>query len=341
MKDINKVSFVIIGTMIGAGFASGQEILLFFVKYGMVGLIGIFTSCVLTGVIIYQVLCMLNKNRITNYLEFLSNLTGNNLINKAIQIIVEFFLLISFYIMLAGFCAYFKQELGIPILVSSVIIAILCYFTFHKDIQGIISINTLLMPFLITFVLYMGIKNLHFTIQCFSVQSEVQLTNIVKCLASSILYASYNSILLIPMLIELKNYMNSKRKIKVTSILCSLVLLILGITLFFLLLRGGNYIFALELPMIQIMKEFGRIYPCIYGMVIITAIFTSAISAGYGFLSNKSHSKKQYKKLVVLLCISSVFIAHIGFSALVNILYPFFGILGLCQIFLICSKSKG
>ena len=52
MKDIIKVSLVIIGTMIGAGFASGQEIGLFFNRYGIVGLIGIIVSSILTGLII-------------------------------------------------------------------------------------------------------------------------------------------------------------------------------------------------------------------------------------------------------------------------------------------------
>lgn len=39
MKDVKKVSFVIIGTTIGAGFASGQEIQLFFNHYGIIRLI--------------------------------------------------------------------------------------------------------------------------------------------------------------------------------------------------------------------------------------------------------------------------------------------------------------
>ncbi len=39
MRDIIKVSFVIIGTMIGAGFASGQEISAFFNSYGIKGII--------------------------------------------------------------------------------------------------------------------------------------------------------------------------------------------------------------------------------------------------------------------------------------------------------------
>ena len=36
-KNIMKIVFVIIGTMIGAGFASGQEIYLFFFSYGLEG----------------------------------------------------------------------------------------------------------------------------------------------------------------------------------------------------------------------------------------------------------------------------------------------------------------
>ena len=44
MHNILKIVFVIIGTVIGAGFASGQEIYLFFFSYGIKGLIGILIS---------------------------------------------------------------------------------------------------------------------------------------------------------------------------------------------------------------------------------------------------------------------------------------------------------
>ena len=38
MKNIFKIIFVIIGTLIGAGFASGQEMYIFFYSYGINGL---------------------------------------------------------------------------------------------------------------------------------------------------------------------------------------------------------------------------------------------------------------------------------------------------------------
>ncbi len=335
MKDIIKVSFVIIGTMIGAGFASGQEIAVFFNTYGIKGIFGIFISSILTGVIIYKVFKIIQENQIHDYNNFLEKISLNQKINKIIQIIVKLFLLTSFYIMVAGFCAYFKQEFNIPIFVSALIIATLCYLTLSKNIKGLISINSILVPIIIMFVLYIGIQNINFTTQYFS-NNNLDINNsYFKWLFSSILYTSYNTIILIPILINLNSYINTKSKAKKVSTICSIALAILGICIFCLLLRGENYISELELPIIQIVKEFGKIYSLIYGMVIISAIFTSCISAGYSFLTNlKTYNKKN----IALLCFTSILISQIGFSKLVNIWYPFFGILGLLQIFYCIKK---
>ena len=48
MKNILKTVCVIIGTIIGAGFASGQEVYIFFFSHGIKGLIGIIISSVIS-----------------------------------------------------------------------------------------------------------------------------------------------------------------------------------------------------------------------------------------------------------------------------------------------------
>ena len=339
MKNILKVTFVIIGTMIGAGFASGREIEMFFNYYGIKGILGLLFSGILTGIIIYKTFKILKRHKISSYEEFLSVINHRKNVNKIMNIIIQMFLFISFYIMVAGFSAYFYQEFQIPILISSIIMATLCYFTFQKDIRGVVSINTILIPTLIAFIDYLGIKNLGFTYQNLIVQKNIEVLNSPSIFhnwfISSMLYASYNSIILIPILIELSQYMDTNKKIKVTSIACTSILSILGICLFCLLLRGGNYISELELPIIQIVKEFGKAYQWIYGIVIIAAIFTSAVSVGYGFLKNCTKTKKGYCYLNLFLCFSSILIANVGFSKLVSLLYPIFGFLGLIQIFYI------
>ncbi len=339
MKNILKVSFVIIGTMIGAGFASGQEIELFFNQYGTIGILGIILSCTFTGVIIYRVLKLAEEKQIKNYKEFLEIITPNKKLNQIIQIIINLFLLLSFYIMVAGFCAYFKQELQIPIWISAIVMAFLCYLTFKSAIQGVISANTFLIPFLIIFILYLGIKNIPFLSEYFSQGSNIIMpSSPFSWLISSILYASYNSILLVPILIELREQTSTKSSVLKVSVFCTIVFSILGICLIGLLLRGTGYIHEIEMPIVEIVKQFGSSYPWIYGVVNIVAIFTSAIAAGYGFLKNVSKTNQNYQKKVILLCISSIFIAPIGFANLVNFLYPIFGILGLLQVLQIFRK---
>ena len=80
---------------------------------------------------------------------------------------------------------------------------------------------------------------------------------------------------------------------------------------------------------------FGNTYKYLYGVIILAAIITTEITAGFGFLNNISKNTKQYKKNNIMMCFLSIPISILGFSNLVNNIYPIFGILGFAQIFLI------
>ena len=69
--NILKVAFVIIGTLIGAGFALGQEVYTFFFSYGINGILGIIISSLIIGYTIYKTFKIIEKNNIKNYKEFL------------------------------------------------------------------------------------------------------------------------------------------------------------------------------------------------------------------------------------------------------------------------------
>ena len=340
MKDILKVVFVIIGTMIGAGFASGQEIWIFFNRYGNLGILGLILSISLSGFLIYKVFNKLQKENLYTYSQLLEKISGKGRLNKIISIIISVFLLVSFYIMIAGMSAYFYQEFGLSTWFYSIITSIFCYFTLKRNIKGIVAVNSFLIPCLIIFILFLGLKNFDFSLEYLNTQNYSCSWN---WFISSILYASYNSILLIPILIELKTYINTKKKAVLASFLCTIILFLIALCLFFLLLRNPA-VYKFDLPMVEIAKEFGAIYAYFYGGVIVAAIFTSAISAGYGFLQNQVEKKEfikgdiekrkrnYYNKLLFAICILAPFVANLGFANLVNALYPVFGVLGLIQI---------
>ena len=71
----------------------------------------------------------------------------------------------------------------------------------------------------------------------------------------------------------------------------------------------------------------------IYGFLIMIAIFTTAISSGYGFLKNISCSKRVYFNLSFSICLFAIFLGNLSFSSLIKVFYPFFGVLGILQIF--------
>lgn len=151
--NILKVVFVIIGTLIGAGFASGQEIYTFFFSYGIKGIIGIVISSTIIGLTIYKTFKMIEKNNIKNYKEFLDFFIKNEKIKELINSIINIFILVSFYVMIAGFGAYLEQEINLNNFIGSSILAILCIILFRTNINGIVKINEILIPILILVVL--------------------------------------------------------------------------------------------------------------------------------------------------------------------------------------------
>ena len=332
MRNILKVVFVIIGTMIGAGFASGQEVYLFFFSYGIEGMIGLIISGLIIGFVIYKTFQILDKYGTGTYKEFLDILIQKDgKIKPIINNIINLFILITFFIMIAGFGAYFEQELGINSLIGSSILAVVTFIVFMTSVKGVVKANELLVPILIGFLVVIGLINLK-DIHLLELGNYIIKTNESSFFLSAVLYSSYNSILLIPVLLTLKNYIQDKKQILKIAIISTIVIILLSIVVFLLLVRVDVEISRLEMPAVYVVTNMFSVLKYIYGFIILGSIFTTAISLGTSFLQNTTKSKKSYTQIGAIMCITSVLVSKIGFSNLVSLLYPIFGYLGLLQI---------
>ncbi len=342
MRNILKVVFVIIGTMIGAGFASGQEVYLFFFSYGIEGLIGILISSFIMGFVIYKTFQIVNKYGVDTYKDFLAILIQKReKIKPIINMIINIFILITFFIMIAGFGAYFEQELGWNSLLGSSILAMACFAVFMTSVKGFVKANELLVPILISFLFIIGLINLK-DLHLFELGNYLVKNNSSNFILDAVLYSSYNSILLIPVLLTLKNYIQDNKQILKIASLSSLIIILLSIIIFLLLLRVDVDITKLEMPAVYVVSNMFEMLKYIYGFIILGSIFTTAISLGISFLQNTVKSKeykKSYTQIALIMCITAVFISKIGFSNLVSLLYPIFGYLGLLQIIKLAITS--
>ena len=326
----------------GAGFASGKEIYVFFAKFGIYGIVGAIISAILTGNIIYKTIKIVKKYNIESNNKFIDEVSKskNNKIQKInkkfLKSTINIFLVISFFIMMAGFSSYFKQRFNIQIIVSSLIMSIILYITFLNNIEGIMKINEVVIPILLIILTYLIVKT-PINMQTNLIKVE-PISQLFQEIVMAIIYASYNSVLLIPIIISVNKYMKSNKEIKKIEIFITIIIIALSIGMMNIIWNSDIDIESVDLPIIKILER-NEIEENLYSLVLIIAIFTSAVSAGYGFLENIKN-RRQYKKIAILMCLAGIVIAHIGFGKLVEFLYPLFGLIGVFQIILIEREYK-
>lgn len=341
MKSYIKIALVIIGALIGAGFASGQEIYLFFFSYGIRGIYGIIIASILLGIIIYKTMTIIKKNNITTYKEFLVSIIPKNLKNEKnleiINTIINIFILITFYIMIAGFGGYLSETIEIPQIIGSSILAVICIIIMLKETKGIVNVSEVIVPILIIFIVIIGIYTLT-SINIVNKIKEIETIKNSSWLVSGIIYSSYNSILLIPVLISLNQIIKQKEISKI-SIMISTIIFILAISIFISMLKIDINIKMIEMPVSYFVITQLPKLKTLYGIVILTSILTTAISLIAGLIQNVKKTKNK-KMILYLICISSIQVSKIGFSALIKFLYPVFGYIGILQIILIGIKTQ-
>ncbi len=335
-RNILKIIFIIIGSFVGAGFASGKEIHQFFYVYGTKGIIGMIISFILIGIIIYKTLILVRTKNIENYEQFLKIIFEKKIYNgknkKIIQIsinIIKIFILVTFYIMIAAFNSFFQQQYGISKLIASIIICIIIYFTLSKKVDGVIKVNQILVPIILLAILGISIYFIN--------TEEINILNIKTqkeegSIFSGILYASYNSILMIPLLISSSKLVKSKKDVIVSSLISFFLLLVFSIQILMYLSIINVDIDQIEMPIVYLVSEKSMILKNIYGIIILSSIFTTAISLGVAFLENLEIKEKSYPQIVKIMCITSIIISQISFSQFINIAYPVFGIIGIFQM---------
>jgi uncharacterized membrane protein YkvI len=329
------IIFVLIGTFVGAGFASGKEIFNFFTIFNLYSFVSIFAFSLLLFFLIFKCINIKKNNNLNSYSDFLLYLEKKYKYfnSKFFLFIINIFLASSFYIMIIALAALFNYQFNIEKYIVVFISIFICFNIFYnKNIDFIYIINRILMPILILFMLLLCYFNINID-NIFSVSLTTNNYSILYAITIGLIYFSYNSLLLIPIVFDLKiNYNKSNISFKI-SFIYSLIIFILIFFINLLLLCFYSSIYNIELPILYICNNSFKIFLYFYFFIVLSAIFTTMISSGYTFVNN--FKEKNYTlKLLIFLLFSFIF-CFFSFSDLINFFYPIFGIIGFIQIFLI------
>src|SRR5699024_6172456 len=137
-------------------------------------------------------------------------------------------------------------------------------------------------------------------------------------ISSAILYFGSNSLLLIVVFSSLLPLLNNKKTAIIGGIAGGGILYILGISILYSMLLHYNEALYLDIPMLKISNDIGLGYGKIYSIILWVAMFTTALSNGFGFINR--FIKKGNKLLILsIFSLSTIPLAKLGFARLVGI----------------------
>jgi uncharacterized membrane protein YkvI len=340
MQDKNwiKIASIYVGTVIGAGFASGQEIMQFFGAYGYMGVFGIITASILFSGIGAVILVVVYNNKIKGYEELLTPIFGTE-VGRLIEIIITLFLFISYCVMLAGSGAIFYEQLNLPFVLGVYIMAVLTLITFFFDIKGISLVNVLIVPLLIVGIISIGTMIILKEGFLFSNFHGAHITKTGNWFTSTLLYVSYNSISAMVIMTTLLPIIPNRGSALKGGVFGGLILGLLAMFVLIPTLILYTDLYRVEIPMLKIAEGLGELGKFSYSLILWGAMFTTAIASGYGCIGRISSLLGLNKKLVaIVFCTITIPLAKIGFSKLVSTMYPILGYVGFIILFFVTGN---
>ncbi len=301
-----KNSFTFVGTLIGAGFASGKEIAVFF---GNQSIFAPILACFITAIcamVFLAVGCFCN-NAIACVFKRAENIV-------TILIVLTNFIIFATMISATNTITIansFGGSLGI-------LLALVCLGVIMRK-SNLGTLNTIVIPLVICLILLLFIL------------SQPKIATVTRFdVKQPVLYATFN--LLSAGLILAKHPTRKNISIPFTGLWIFVILLTLVLPIYLMVKEVPDAV----MPLQTIADNFRL--SAVGGIIIFLAIFTTATSSLQLVVDNKPH----IAPLVVTL---AMFVSLIGFNNLVVSFYPTIGILGIIItaffiLFAICNHKQ-
>ncbi|SHN33192.1 YkvI family membrane protein [Gracilibacillus kekensis] len=320
-----KWMFLIVGTMVGAGYASGRELWQFFGHESGLAIV-LFTILFICSVTITMMVSYTNKT--DNYYNLLEMILGSK-IARFYDVLIFFYLMSTTVVMIAGSGATF-EAIFLSKWVGILFIVVFIIIIFVKGINGILTFNVVILPLLIIgllsiLLIYTFDQKLTFLL---ALDHQANWT-------AAFTFTALNILSILAVIGAVGDKIKSKGEIFIASIGSGLIL---GLTSYLYnnsLIQISEIIILYEIPLFAILKNYPNYTYIIMTILLWFAIFTTAISSMLGLVTRLARFLK-YKMwhiaLVVLLLVTPL--TKIGFSTLIALLYPIYGIVNL---YLLCA----
>lgn len=325
------IALIYCGTVFGAGFASGQEIVSFFSSQFLWGTM----MSVLVGFLFsffgYAVCAKSKELRLRSAKEYFDFLFSKKL-SAFLHLICTAFLVVSFCIMIAGCGTLFYEQFSIRPVIGSLISLAVCYKIIKNKVGGLQRFHVIVTPLMFVGVVLLCCTVLAHTHVDFG---AVRMGNPKKAAFSAALYLSYNFVSAAAVLASCASSLaTSMRQAKLGGILGG-ILVAVPLILLSLILTLIPTFHGEQLPFFALICAIHPQLKMVCAALLYCAMLTTAASSGVSVLAQVQ--PRFAKKAAAVLCVAAFAASFIPFNILVKTMYTAFGI---CGFVLICGILK-
>lgn len=335
MKESLKIAGAFVGVIVGAGFASGRELLLMFVDFGAWGLAGAVVSAALFTFLGMALASLGSRLRAASHKDVVQALCGKHL-GALVDLMITFFMFAVTVVMLAGGGALLEQQFGIPAIAGSVLVTLIVVAIVCLDVHKVIGMIGAVTPFLIITAVGVALYGAATRDLSFGELNQLaakQEAGASHWLLGALLYVSYNIVAGVPILAIMGGAAKGEKQAMWGGILGGALLGLLMLVMSLGLLSRLDSVADLPMPMLSIAGEVSPALGLLMALIIFCMILNTAVGTLYSFSARLLPAGTRQFRLGSIAAGALAFVGSlVGFISLVGQVYPFFGYLGFLLI---------
>lgn len=330
-KEVLRIAGAFVGVLVGAGFASGQEIMQFFTGFGMWGMAGALLSSALFIFLAMALSSLGQQQASLSHKQVIHAICGKWL-GMFIDALITFFMFAVTVVMLAGAGALLEQLVGVPRLWGSAATTVVTVLIVCLDVRKVIgfigSITPLLMVMTVI-VAVVAIAGHNADIAALNLAAAKQPQGASHWFIAALLYVSYNIVAGAPFLVIMGGQTVNRRTALWGGIVGGLLL-----SLLMLLIAGGMFaqvdsLDGVAMPLLLLASRISPLLGTLMGITIFGMIVNTAVGVLYSFSARVLESgTARFRWGTIVAGVAAFVCSLVGFIKLVGTVYPFFGYLG-------------
>ncbi|MDN6707332.1 hypothetical protein [Corynebacterium glyciniphilum] len=335
MKEQLKISMAFLGLLVGAGFATGLEVIQYFASFGINGLWG----AVLAGVVMAvagAVILQLGSYFLADEHKAVFRSITHPAVSWGLDIVVTLTLFCIGFVMLAGAGSNLEQQFGLPAWIGSLIMTVLVMVVGLLNVDKVSSIIGGLTPLLILAVLIGFAYTLFNLPDDFSAVSELATqaeSPVSPWWLSAVNYNGLALLLGVSMSLVIGGNHVNMRDAGRGGLLGGVIYTILLILAVFTLLANIETVAGDDVPMLTLFNSMHPAMGYVMVFIIFAMIFNTAIGMFYALGRRVTPSRPSwYTPVFLALCAAGYAVSFIGFDTLMTYVYPVLGYLGMAMV---------